>query len=428
MTRHAQGGRRPSARASHLKETNMKHIFLAYLFLTSTALADSLDLKTAEQVLLNYSYSQKAEIAGVQAAHEGVVRKYGDILPTVELKSILQRHEDPRHSIIVTQPIPYPPQWFKEKEVLEITETVASKNQKLDRQSLVNTLRKLYFQIQFLDKKKTLALESFNLIERFHKESEQRFAKGFIPSSELKRSSLQMLELEKTLREINVQLDSSKKQLQLSLGRSDNNFDLKTDLEIGKSFLKSSETDLRAHIKQNSSETLAISKLQSESARLQTESFRYHYLPTFSLEAEVPFDQESRTTYQAKVTWNIFSGGTDRSDQRKLLRLKEQAEYSLQDTFVQFASNAEKALALLVEGRATYLQIKEGLKMWEEITASNQSRFQKGLISSKDLSDDITSYLTYATSYYQQTFDLLSNISDFCLLIGKEELFHTMLL
>ncbi len=65
--------------------------------------------------------------------------------------------------------------------------------------------------------------------------------------------------------------------------------------------------------------------------------------------------------------------------------------------------------------------------MWEEIVASNTKRFELGAISSKEMSDDISTYLNHAERFYTTIRDALVGLSEFCLLVGKDELFHQSL-
>jgi multidrug efflux pump subunit AcrB/outer membrane protein TolC len=394
---------------------------------------EGIDLKTAERLTIDYNYGQKANHANVRATRETVKQKYADLLPTVDVKWGYTYESIPQASLFVKQSIPYTPQWSQEKQVLELNERIASKTLSLDQKTLLNTLHKLYFRIQFLEKKKALTVESFAIVDRFKKESDQRYTRGFISKSDNTRSALQLLRLEETLQQVNTELESAKKQLLISIGLS-GSVTLKTQLAVGDSFLKLPETDLRKYVAQQSSESIAITQLKSDSARLQTESFRYKYLPVLSAEAQFPFNEysgsegSSRPVYSVGVAWNLFNGGADRAEQRKLFALREQADYTLQDTLVGFASDSEEVLANILMGRNSYLKQKQGLTMWEEIVAANQKRFERGNISSKDLSDDISNYLEHATTYYKTTLDLLSNISQFCFLLGKEDLFYELLL
>ncbi len=397
--------------------------------LSTLARAKDMDLKTVEQLYLNYNFGQKADAAGVRAAHEDLIRKYSEILPKADATAMTGSDNTASNFLTITQPIPFPTQWSKEKQVLELSERIADRTQVLDRQELLNVLRKAYFNVQLLEKKKVLYVESFAMVERFKRESEQRFAKGFIPRAELYRSNVQYLDLERALLDLDSDLESSRRQLFVSLGQNATRTNLGTDLKIGDAFLKMQEKDLREQLAQHSNETLAISQFKSDSARLQVEAFPYHYLPTVSFKALIPFAQEDTqtTSYTATFSWNIFNGGADRSDQRKTFALREQADYTLRDQVTQFAVRSEKTLNALLAGRASYFKLKEGLTMWEAIVASDHQRFQKGIISSKDLSDDITSYLNYASGVYQQTFELISSLADFSLLVGKEDLFHQLL-
>lgn len=404
-------------------------LFLSLVLSASLHAEETLDLKSAEKLMLDYNFAQKANKASVRAAHEVVIQKYSDILPNLNFATEWPKDSNPQHALVLKQNIPYTPQWFQEKKVLELSEAVASQTVILGRQTLLNSLQKLYFKIQFLEEKKKLTLQSFTLVDQFKKESNQRYSKGFIGNSELKRSFLQALDLERVLLEVNAELESSKQQFLVSLGQIGKKVSLTTQLGIGSSFLKLTEKELRKYFHEHTNQTLAISQLESDSARIQSEASVYRYFPTVNLKAEMPVGskENSTPTYSANLTWNIFAGGSDRAEQRRLFALKEQAEYTRRDSFVQFASDAEKMLGDLVQSKNSYIKLKEGLKIWEEIVAANQDRFQKGLISSKDLSDDINNYINYATSYYQETFDLIVKISDFCLLLGKEDLFHTFM-
>lgn len=407
----------------------MRLLFLCALLTPGALYANAeWDLKTVENFAVDANYGIKADKAGIRAAHEGVVQKYSEILPTIDLDVGMQRYTLPDSAIVVKQNFVYPTQWYKERKVLKLTEQIASKTLNLDRQTLLNSIRKQYYRVQFLEKKKDLTLKSFIYVEQFKRESDKRFSQGFISEPESKRAALQLLEFERSLQEVTNELDSARKQLLSSLNQKESLFTLKSDLSIGDSFLKKSEGDFRKYIAENSSESLAIAKLQSDTARLKSDSYFYKYLPAFSAEARFPMNkEENEPVYKATLTWNIFTGGSDRAEHRRIIALKEQAEYTRRDTLTTFSTDSEKSLETLLDGKVSYVKQKEGLGMWERIVASSQLRFQRGNISSKDLSDDISSYLKFSTDYYQSTYDLISNISDFCLFVGKDELFYELM-
>lgn len=417
----------------------MRKIFLLSLLSFSLPLqADmKLNLRDVERLVLDYNFGQKAAGAGVKAAHEKVIQKYGDILPTIDFSSELIKDTYPQSFLVIRQPIPWVPQWSKEREVLKIAEDIAARNKTLDRQTLLNKVQKQYFRIQFLEQQKLSTLQNFKLVEQFKKGSEQRFQKGFIPKAELSRSALAYLDLEKTLQEVNTELESSKQQLFMNFGDTGKSKTLKTELKVGESFLKLTEKELRDFLTQNSSETIAISRLQSDSAKLEVDAYPYKYAPVMNFEARIPFNEDTgvpikktvggRPVYTVNLTWNIFNGGADRAEQRRLYAIREQTDLTYHDTLVQYATDAEKQVALVVQARNAYLKVKEGLTLWKDIITGSQQRFEKGLVSSKDLNDDISSYLAYTTSYHQQTLDLILTISDYCMLVGKEELFHKLM-
>lgn len=387
------------------------------------------DLKSIESNILNYSYKLKSRKSSAQVSHEDALKKYADILPSVDIKSTFKSENKPSHSIEIKQKVPYPQQWYKEKEALNQQEEIAKKTLELDRQKLLNEVRKLYFQIQFLEKKKELNERSFKLVEQFKKDSELRYNKGFINASELSRAKLPLLDLERTLLTVNNDLRVAKEQLLLLMGKKEELTPLKTELEVSESFFKVQEKDFRKHLERHRNQDLAIKHLQKERARLSSDAYAYKYLPQFDISASYPLEKggKDNTTspfYTANLNWNLFAGGSERAEQRRLFALKAEAEWNLKDTELNFSKDIEKSIGSLLEGRKAYLKQKEGLDIWENITLSNQKRFKRGLISSKDLSDDINNYLNYSSTYYELTYNLISRIADFCLLAGKEDLFH----
>lgn len=408
-------------------------IFLTIFLLINNffLFAENLDLKTAESLLLQFNYGQKAGKAAVEVSHQLRVQKYADLFPSVDAIVNVQYKALPQSYLLVKQTLPLLPQWFKDKKVLEVSEDIATRNVTLDAQNLLNNLRKLYFKIQNLEKQKTLALESYALVDRFKKDSEQRYQNGFIPKTDRDRAVLQKLKLDQTLFEVNFQLESAYKQLLISVGGPERPLILKTDLLVGTRFLKTSEKELRSYMNDHLNENVAIAKLKSESASLQVDSHRYKFFPTVSAQAQFPFNthsgDEGDPVYTASLTWNLFSGGMDVSEHRRLWAQKEQAQYSAQDTMLNFSTEIEDLLANLLSGRSDFVRQDEGLKMWGDIVASSQRRFERGNISSKDLSDDINSYLEFATTYYNTIYTLLSNISQFCFVLGRNDLFHELL-
>ncbi len=395
-------------------------------FLSSLASAEALDLKTTERLFLDYNFAQKADGAEIRAAHEDVTKKYAEVLPKLDFKSSYIFDGRREMSLHVEQPVPFPMRWSKEREVLDLGEDIARKTQSANRQDLINTLRKAYFGVQLLEKKKELYQQSFAIVERFQKQSEHRFGRGYIAQADLKRAKLQYLDLSREVLELNADLESSKRQLFFSLGNKVKMQTLATELKVGDAFLNVNEKELREELSHHSNENLAIAQLKSESTRLRAENSAYAYLPELSFQARIPVEKQNDRSerYSATLSWNLFAGGSDRAEQRKAYALREQADYALREQLTQHASNSDKTVNSLLAGRASYIKLKEGLKMWEEILASDHQRFQQGLISNKDLSDDITAYLKYANDVHQQTFELVSALSDFCVLAGKEELFH----
>ncbi len=393
-------------------------------------LAEVLDLKTTESIFLDRNFAQKASDAFLRASHEDVNMNYSKILPKIDLRERFSTKREPRISFSVEQAIPYPPQWIKAQEIFENVESSALRLRTLERQDLLNKLHILYFNIQLLEKKKALALQNFGLVEQIKKENEQRFASGYIGQGDLRRASLDFLDLQRTLRVAQSGLESAKRQMMLLLAKKDSSFVLASELNLGKRLLAMTAEDFRQHLLSHSNENLAIKKLAYESAQLSVESFPYRYLPVLSLGAELPIatKEERESFFTANLSWNIFNGLSDRAEQRKMYALQENADFLYKDQVLQFNTSGEKLLSQIIDGKIVYLQQEEALKMWAEIMAASHQRFQKGLSSTKDLSDDIRRYLEYANSFYEGTFDTLSKVSEFCFLVGKEDLFHELML
>lgn len=393
------------------------------------SLADTLDLKTTEAIYLERNFAQKASAAFIRASHEDVTMNYSKFLPKVDLKERLSIDREARMSLAIEQPLPYPPQWIKSQDILENVEKTAVRTRSLERQDLLNKLHVLYFNIQLLEKKKALALQNFGLIEQIKKENEQRFAEGYIAQGDLRRATLDFLDLQRTLQVAQSGLESAKRQMMLFLERKDSSFVLATELNLGKRLLTMTADDFRAHLQSHNNENIAIKKLANDSAQLAVDAFPYRYLPTLSLGAEFYLREHDRDSFfTANLSWNLFNGLSDRAEERKAYAMLENADYLYKDQIVQVNTSGEKLLNEILDGRTTYLQQEEALKMWVDIMAASHQRFQKGLSSTKDLSDDIRRYLEYANNFYEGTFETLSKVSEFCFLVGKEDLFHELML
>ena len=420
----------------------MKYFLLACACVLSvTAYADQeyrLDLKMLESQVLSYSNGQKAIEMERQAKGEQVSSKYSELLPRIDFSTELIKEYYPQSSLKIQEDIPYPPKWVYERKALKAEESILKSKKEVDRQTLLNTIRKLYYQIIFLEKKKSLLEKSLAIVQKFKSDSEKRYNKAYAPKADLNRAILSLLSIEKNLQDADAELESSKKQLLIKFGKDRGTLSLSSELVLNDKFLNIQESELRKNLQSQSSPSLRIDQLKADASRYQTEAFPYKYLPSFSLSALLPLNKETgapltdslygRPTYSVNINWNIFSGGADRFEQRRLLALKAAAEFERQDGLVNYASDSEKTLSTLLEGRNSYLKSREGLPLWDELVETSQRRFREGHISSKDMDDDIHRSLRYSTEFYEQTFEVIKNIADYCTLVGDETLFYDLML
>ncbi|MBI2602553.1 MAG: TolC family protein [Deltaproteobacteria bacterium] len=403
-------------------------IFVPFLFCFSGSLiAESLDLRTAESVILEKSFDLKSDEENVRIAEENASAYYGKILPKLDVSQSFKDKGLPQTSVSVSEAVPYPLDWWKQKQIRDNSVAIASRTKSLKRQSLVNELRKLYFNVKLREKQREIVLQNLAIVENFRTESRERFANGFISESDRQRSEIDLLTLRQQLLKTDADLRSDKEKLGILL-EWNTSFMLTTSMQLSDKFIALKEESLRQNLNMQESDNIAVRKLQSENADLLVESFPYRYLPEISLQAKVPIDREkSPPVYSASLTWNLFNGGVDRTEHRKALWAREQRAYEFHKQMQDFQIDGRRLIAQILERKSRYSLQNDAFKMYENIVASSQKRFHAGAISSQDLSLDIRSYLEHANLLYQTTYDALSSLADFALLVGKEELFYDFL-
>lgn len=388
------------------------------------------DLQTAETLFLQNNYGVKAAETQVQIKNTFENQHYSVLLPKVDLTTAFQKHTPTEYTLEVRFTIPYPPVWAAEKKILENETAIATQEQSQTRKVAVVQFRKLYFEIKHLEKNLRSYQESLRWSQQFVAESEARFAKGFVSDADVARARLQLLETEQGVSSLKEAITSRKAELATRLGggTKGEELTLQTEFIPSQRVLEMNPSELRNLIQPGVSDEVLVQQLRAENTRLGDRAKWYKYLPKLSLGAQVPVsDSDRQNVYLASLSWNLFDGGADWFEDRRRSYGEDLARQQFEGASQEFQIHRQALVERFWDARAKYVSQRKALEISEKIVANSRSRFHGGMMSAREMSQDMQSHLRHVTSLNDLAL-LLVTLSLDVSLFDNEGLYQSLVL
>ena len=392
--------------------------------LESLAIENSPRLKQAQHRRDGLDYSERAT--------------WGQVLPKLELNAAAKQSEDlnsgPDYQsmLIAREDIPNPYHLALSLDLIEIQRQMDANTLKQDSALLLRDIRAMYLKILLLEHRLNNASKNEELLAKVKEQNKVRYQGGFIHKIDVLKSDMQYDGIKLHRQNTAMELAGEYKKLLLILGhgKSEKNIKVSGSL-IFKDQQKLVKLDIKAlnllsqnlggHFKLNTQE-LQILKADNEAAKVRSQ-----YLPSLSLSASKTLGAgqgEGGLNFQAGLSWQLFSGGSTYYEHRQKIEVREQAKLESEAIERQSKHALEAQLASMKVFKQKIESQSHIVDSWREIVNVGRSRYGQGLVSYKELSDDISSFLREEEKQLEQIYQLASLLASFAHDLGKSEVFY----
>lgn len=249
---------------------------------------------------------------------------------------------------------------------------------------------------------------AFKLLEQQYKDSENKFQQGLLAKNDLLQVNTQMLQAKQNLASAKANSKIARYQLKNILGGSLSEDEKIIDLlkeEINLELLKEEEFNTRSEIK-------ALMKVVESTQSLKKANYG-DFMPKADLSlaynkfgsdeflnVENGKSDYSQNTAALTLSWNLFNGGIDKSENIILQKKILQAKSDLADLKLAIKLQYEKAIEEFKVSKLNYETATISLEQSKENYKIVNNRFNEGLSTSTDLIN--ANYLLAAA---KQSFD-----------------------
>lgn len=280
-------------------------------------------------------------------------------------------------------------------------------NLKAAKQDLILNTKQRY--ISYLKTIKNIETNknAFKLLEQQYKDSENRFEQGLLAKNDLLQVNAQMLQAKQDLQRAYADSRIARFELKKILGGNLDEKENIQDLKKQNTFLNEynlKELDNRSEIKavKKNIEFLSNQKRANRGDFLPSANLNLNYTK-FGDNASLDVDKntaDDEKTATITLSWNLYSGGTDATQdiifQKRILQVKE----DLADLKLTIKLQYENALEEFNVSKLNYETARISLKQAKENYKLVNNRFKEGLSSSTDLIN-----ANFLLSQAKQSFD-----------------------
>lgn len=287
-------------------------------------------------------------------------------------------------------------------------------------QEVKESVMKAYYGVLVSQKTVNSMKEIAVTSEKIYNQTNALFKQGLIEEDNVTQLSLNVLTSKNSLRSAERQLENTKNVLKYQMG-----YDMSQDLTVSSDFesvvmsLDSAQSQINPDIKQNIDFKLLNKQL--ELGKLNVKYEKSQYLPTLSaffthqqqaLRNDFDFFENKpwypTTIWGLNLTVPIFSSGARNAKVAQAQISVKQTENSL--AMLEAGLNLQIQSAKFNYNNAydSYLTSKQAVDISRKIYTNYQIKFKEGLITSLDLSQVQTQYLSAETQYIQAMYGLIS--------------------
>lgn len=257
--------------------------------------------------------------------------------------------------------------------------------------------------------------------ERIYKETQAFYKEGLIEEDNVTQLSLNVLNSKNTLKNAERQLEYAKSVLKLQMGYDMNqDITLTSEFESVVSSLKPEVSAIESDVNQNI-DFMLLNK-QLELSKLNVKYEQSQYLPTLTaffnhqqqalrndfnlLDGSQPW--YPTTIWGLNLSVPIFTGGSNRAQVAQAQISVMQNENSIAQFNDGITLQTQSVKFNYDNAYDNYLTSKESVAISKKIYSNYQIKFKEGLISSLDLSQIQTQYLSAETQYIQAMYGLIN--------------------
>lgn len=287
-------------------------------------------------------------------------------------------------------------------------------------QDVKESVMKAYYGVLVSQKTVSSMKEIAVTSEKIYNQTNALFKQGLIEEDNVTQLSLNVLTSKNSLRSAERQLENTKNVLKYQMG-----YDMSQDITVSSDFesvvmsLDSTQSQVNPDIKQNIDFKLLNKQL--ELGRLNVKYEKSQYLPTLSaffthqqqaLRNDFNFFENKpwypTTIWGLNLSVPIFSSGARNAKVAQAQISVKQTENSL--AMLEAGLNLQIQSAKFSYNNAydSYLTSKQAVDISRKIYTNYQIKFKEGLITSLDLSQVQTQYLSAETQYIQAMYGLIS--------------------
>ena len=279
---------------------------------------------------------------------------------------------------------------------------------------------KAYYGVLASEKTVTALTEIEGTSQKIYDQTKALFDQGLIEEDNVTQLSLNVLTSKNSLRAAKRQLEDAKMflKLQMGFGLSDP-ISLTSDFDKVITTMDANGSDVTADVSQNIN-YLMLNK-QLELGALNVKYEKSQYLPTLSgffshsrVAMGNDFDAFSGGTWFPTTVWGlnlsvpIFSSGMRRAKVNQASISLLQTENNLSELKKGLTVQTSAAKSNYDNAFDAYTTSQEAVKISKKIYSNYQFKYKEGLITSLDLSQIQTQYLSAETQYIQAMYNLIN--------------------
>lgn len=279
---------------------------------------------------------------------------------------------------------------------------------------------KAYYGVLAADKTVKALTEIDATSQKIYNQTKALFDQGLIEEDNVTQLSLNVLTSKNSLRAAKRQLEDAKMYLKLQMGLElTDAISLTSEFDNVINTMNENASDIASEVSQNINYLMLVK--QSELGALNVDYEKSQYLPTLSAFISHSqqamgndFDAFSGGSWYPTTVWGlnlsvpIFSSGMRKSKVNQASISLLQTENSLSELKKGLSVQTSAAKSNYDNAFDTYKTSQEAVKISKKIYSNYQYKFKEGLITSLDLSQIQTQYLSAETQYIQAMYNLIN--------------------
>ncbi len=408
----------------------------------------SLSLRDAERVSLRDYDGLRAAAKQAEAKRAQSLEVYSQLLPTLTISRIHSAQDLEIESTGVTRKvsgavteigfeerIDRPFSWYLQHKMAQDSMSIATLSAENVKQSHLASVRKQYFSVLIAQRSLQHGEEELKIANEASEIAKKRLGGGFISTQDARRAEVTVRRAEAELRRRQESLRQLRAEFLHLLGAEQSiPVLLSDDLPAKFRFFQFSEAEWQELQRGRESILLQTSKLVAVHDRRAAQAANLNYLPSLIAGASYQFQSPDSDGVIAAgprlyvgVSWDLMLGGKRLAQSRQTAATAMSSELLLSVE----KSREEIAVLSLVEELKVLQKNFEAAQLDVDallaISQESRNRYLRGLISSKDVSDDVQSYIVGQESVLRYAEKIAHIMAELAYKSGSPDLFYELL-